>query len=59
MYSHLVTYLFETRAIRVCPKDKLFWYTSGKIGPYYINTISCLEARKRRKDSSGDRQPER
>ncbi len=38
MYSHLVTYLFETRAIRVCPKDKLFWYTSGKIGPYYINT---------------------
>lgn len=38
MNSRLVSYLFETRAIRVCPKDRPFWYTSGKIGPYYINT---------------------
>ena len=38
MYSQLISNLFETRAIRVCPKDKPFWYTSGKIGPYYINT---------------------
>jgi orotate phosphoribosyltransferase len=30
--------LFKTKAIRVCPQDKPFWYTSGKIGPYYINT---------------------
>jgi orotate phosphoribosyltransferase len=30
--------LFETGAIRVCPPGKPFWYTSGKIGPYYINT---------------------
>jgi len=36
--QELVNYLFETRAIRVCPKGKPFWYTSGKIGPYYINT---------------------
>ena len=30
--------LFETGAIRVCPENKPFWYTSGTIGPYYINT---------------------
>lgn len=30
--------LFETDAIRVCPAGNPFWYTSGKIGPYYINT---------------------
>jgi len=34
----LVSWLFETNAVRVCPKDKPFWYTSGTIGPYYINT---------------------
>ncbi len=34
----LVSWLFETKALRVCPQDKLFWYTSGTIGPYYINT---------------------
>lgn len=34
----LVKGLFETRAIRVCPANSPFWYTSGKIGPYYINT---------------------
>jgi len=38
MKSQVIAYLFETRAIRVCPKDNPFWYTSGKIGPYYINT---------------------
>ncbi|NLM75856.1 MAG: orotate phosphoribosyltransferase [Clostridiaceae bacterium] len=36
--QELINYLFETKAIRVCPKGKPFWYTSGKIGPYYINT---------------------
>lgn len=34
----LVNWLFETNAVRVCPQDKPFWYTSGTIGPYYINT---------------------
>lgn len=34
----LVSWLFETKALRVCPQDKPFWYTSGTIGPYYINT---------------------
>lgn len=36
--SDFVSYLFETNAVRICPQDKPFWYTSGKIGPYYINT---------------------
>ncbi|MDP4181354.1 MAG: orotate phosphoribosyltransferase [Bacillota bacterium] len=34
----LVSWLFQTGALRVCPQDKPFWYTSGAIGPYYINT---------------------
>ena len=29
--------LFETNAFRVCEENKPFWYTSGKIGPYFIN----------------------
>lgn len=36
--SNLVSYLFETNAFKVCPDNKPFWYTSGKIGPYFINT---------------------
>ena len=36
--SNLVSYLFETNALRICPDNNPFWYTSGKIGPYYINT---------------------
>ena len=34
----LLTGLFMTKALRVCPENKPFWYTSGTIGPYYINT---------------------
>ena len=33
-----MSYLFETNAIRFCEENKPFWYTSGKIGPYFINT---------------------
>lgn len=36
--STIVSYLFETNALRICEDNKPFWYTSGKIGPYYINT---------------------
>jgi len=36
--ERLLSGLFSTKAIRVCPEDKPFWYTSGTIGPYYINT---------------------
>ncbi|MHB8065497.1 MAG: orotate phosphoribosyltransferase, partial [Ruminiclostridium sp.] len=36
--NKLITWLFKTDSIRVCPENKPFWYTSSKIGPYYINT---------------------
>lgn len=36
--NKLITWLFQTKAVRVCPEDKPFWYTSSKIGPYYVNT---------------------
>ena len=36
--SDVMSYLFETNAIRFCDENKPFWYTSGKIGPYFINT---------------------
>ena len=36
--SKIVSYLFETNALRICEDNQPFWYTSGKIGPYYINT---------------------
>ena len=34
----IIDALFETQAIRVAPADHPFWYTSGTLGPYYINT---------------------
>lgn len=36
--SDIMSYLFKTNAVRFCPENKPFWYTSGKIGPYFINT---------------------
>ena len=36
--SDLIQYLFKTDAIKFCEENKPFWYTSGKIGPYFINT---------------------
>lgn len=36
--SKIMSYLFSTNAIRFCEENKPFWYTSGKIGPYFINT---------------------
>jgi len=36
--NKLIEWLFETNALRVSSADNPFWYTSGTIGPYYINT---------------------
>ncbi len=36
--SDLVSYLFETNAIEVCPENKPFFLTSGMISPYFVNT---------------------
>lgn len=38
MENPVISWLFETDAVRVCPHDRPFWYTSGKLGPFYINT---------------------
>jgi len=34
----LVSALIDTQALQVAPGDEVFWYTSGTVGPYYINT---------------------
>lgn len=36
--NKLIQWLFDTKALRVSSADNPFWYTSGTIGPYYINT---------------------
>lgn len=35
--SDFISFLFKTNAVNICPENSPFWYTSGKIGPYYIN----------------------
>ncbi len=35
--NKLISYLFQTNAFKICPENKPFWYTSGKIGPYFMN----------------------
>lgn len=34
----LIEQLFATDALALTPEDEPFWYTSGKLGPFYINT---------------------
>ena len=38
MSNKIAQDLFKTNAVRVAPSDTPFWYTSGKLGPFYINT---------------------
>lgn len=38
MNNPILEALFATNAIRVCDPDHPFWYTSGTLGPFYINT---------------------
>ncbi len=40
-------WLFETSALKIAPADKPFFYTSGLIGPYYINTHFLCGGEKR------------
>ncbi|HBQ64236.1 MAG TPA: orotate phosphoribosyltransferase, partial [Clostridiales bacterium] len=42
----VIQMLFKTGAVRVCQEGKPFWYTSGTIGPYYINTHFLLDGEK-------------
>lgn len=36
--ADLVGYLITSQALRIAPAGDVFWYTSGTVGPYYINT---------------------
>lgn len=36
--NDLVSYLFKTNAVEVCPENKPFFLTSGMISPYFVNT---------------------
>jgi len=38
MNNPILDALFATHAIRVCDPDHPYWYTSGTLGPFYINT---------------------
>jgi len=38
MKNPIIDSLFATHAILVCDPDHPFWYTSGTLGPFYINT---------------------
>lgn len=37
MDEELISLLFKTNAFKVANIDNPFWYTSGKLGPYFIN----------------------
>lgn len=41
MAFDLLAALLDTEALRLPPSGEVFWYTSGTVGPYYINT-ECL-----------------
>lgn len=36
--SDIITYLFETKAVKICEENKPFFLTSGYISPYFVNT---------------------
>lgn len=38
MEEHLAHNLFQTEALKMADPDQPFWYTSGKLGPFFINT---------------------
>ena len=38
MEFDLLKALLDTEALRLAPPGEVFWYTSGTVGPYYINT---------------------
>ena len=43
MENTIIEALFATNAIRVAPESQPFWYTSGRLGPFFINTHFLLE----------------
>ena len=43
----IADYLFETRALRVSDPEKPFWYASGTLGPFYVNTHFLIESEEK------------
>ena len=43
MADKIIEALFETKAVRVAPENQPFWYTSGRLGPFFINTHFLLK----------------
>lgn len=44
MEDRIIKSLFETEAVRVSDSESPFWYTSGRLGPFYINTHFLLSS---------------
>ncbi|HCL28475.1 MAG TPA: orotate phosphoribosyltransferase [Candidatus Latescibacteria bacterium] len=38
MTADLLDTLIDSQALRIAPPGEVFWYTSGTLGPYYVNT---------------------
>ncbi|NKB71384.1 MAG: orotate phosphoribosyltransferase [Candidatus Latescibacteria bacterium] len=43
----LIHALVQTQALQIAPPGDIFWYTSGTVGPYYINTHYLFGGRER------------
>lgn len=46
MDEELVSLLFNTKAFKVSDSEHPFWYTSGKLGPYFINVDYLYGSKK-------------
>lgn len=46
----LISYLFKTKSINACSADKPFWYTSGKIGAYFISVENLYGSEEEAKE---------
>ena len=66
MIFDLIKALLDTQALRLAPPGEVFWYTSGTVGPYYLNVhylyggpaaatelLSFIDANKEQADSPG------
>ncbi|MGH7496939.1 MAG: orotate phosphoribosyltransferase [bacterium] len=42
--------LLETQALELAPAGKVFWYTSGTVGPFYLNAHFLYGGRKKAED---------
>lgn len=47
MNTGLFRLLIETKALEIAPVNQPFWYTSGTIGPFYLNTHFLYGSREK------------